>query len=45
MKNQYSRMDNICPKEPKKLRIPDQLDSIWRMALSTMSAASLLGIC
>ena len=26
MKNQYSRMDNICPKEPKKLRIPDQLD-------------------
>lgn len=26
MKNQYSRMDNICPKEPKKLRIPDQID-------------------
>lgn len=26
MKNQYSRMDNICPKEPKKLRIPDQVD-------------------
>jgi hypothetical protein len=26
MKNPYSRMENICPKEPKKLRIPDQLD-------------------
>ena len=26
MKNQYSRMDNICPKEPKKLWIPDQID-------------------
>jgi len=26
MKNQYSRMDNICPKEPRKLRIPDQID-------------------
>ena len=45
MKNQYSRMDNICPKEPKKLRIPDQLDLYMEDALSTMSAASLLGIC
>ena len=26
MKNQYSRMDNICPKEPKKLWIPDRID-------------------
>ena len=26
MKNQYSRMDNICPKGPKKLRIPDRID-------------------
>jgi len=26
MKNQYSRMENNCPKEPRKLRIPDQLD-------------------
>ena len=26
MKNQYSRMENICPKEPKKLWIPDQID-------------------
>ena len=26
MKNQYSRMENNCPKEPTKLRIPDQID-------------------
>ena len=26
MKNQYSRMENSCPKTSKKLRIPDQLD-------------------
>ena len=26
MKNQYSRMENNCPKAPQKLRIPDQLD-------------------
>ena len=26
MKNQYSRIENNCPKEPKKLRIPDQIN-------------------
>ena len=26
MKNQYSRIENNCPKAPKKLRIPDQID-------------------
>lgn len=34
MKNQYSRMENICPKEPKKLRIPDQLDLYMHTALA-----------
>ena len=26
MKSQYNHMNNNCPKEPKKLRIPDQVD-------------------
>lgn len=26
MKNQCNHMENNCPKEPKKLRIPDQVD-------------------
>ena len=26
MKNQYSRIENNCPKAPEKLRIPDQID-------------------
>ena len=26
MKSQYNHMKDICPKEPKKLRIPDQID-------------------
>ena len=26
MKNQYTHTENNCPKTPKKLRIPDQLD-------------------
>ena len=26
MKSQYSHMENNYPKEPKKLRIPDQID-------------------
>lgn len=27
MKSQYNNhMENICPKEPKKLRIPDRID-------------------
>ena len=26
MKSQYNHMGNNCPKEPKKLRIPDQID-------------------
>ncbi len=26
MKSQYNHMEDICPKEPKKLRIPDQID-------------------
>ena len=26
MKSQYCHMENNCPKEPKKLWIPDQID-------------------
>ena len=26
MKNQHSRTETNCPKTPKKLRIPDQID-------------------
>ena len=26
MKSQYNHMENSSPKEPKKLRIPDQVD-------------------
>lgn len=26
MKSQYNHTENKCPKEPKKLRIPDQVD-------------------